>query len=80
MTQVAWVTGRRKALARCVAQALAAERGGWHRLGEAEQNALQRRADALVGDWIGCQVLATFMHPYREPLEPDPDPITGEPT
>ncbi len=81
MVKVEWVTGRRKALARCVAIALAEDKRGafaWDDMSELERIKAISHAQALVKDWIAGGVLACFQYDYRENDDQKaPDPITG---
>jgi len=82
MVKVEWVTGRRKALARCVAVAICNANNpigcGWDDLVDSEKAEIEQLASDLVRDWIAGGVLACFPYEYREnDGQKEPDPITG---
>lgn len=79
MTKVAWVTGRKKALARSVAIAIAEREGfDWLLLNELRQRQRFEEAMRMVDSWIQLGVLATFLYDYREKEPEPPDPVTGK--
>lgn len=64
---VPYVTGRKKALARAVAQTAVSVQGFvWDSLGEQERQRLVADAMTILDRWIAEGVLAEFLNEYRE--------------
>lgn len=73
---VAWVTGRKKALARAVAMFVADAAGeAWDRMTPARRRWYEAGAREQVEEWLAAGVLASFEYEYRETEDPSPDAL-----
>ncbi len=65
--KVAWITGRRKALARSLAIEFSRREGfDWMTLRRSERKRYTEEADKLLGDLVATEVLVSWLYPYRD--------------
>jgi len=65
--KVIWITGRKKFLAHAIAVFFAELQGGnWSRMPQAERDALIDKCNKRIDNWAANDVLASFLHDYKE--------------
>ena len=67
MTNVLWVTGRLKAVARGLALHDAQKEGvDWLKLHRRDQTKRIRDAEEVITRWVENGVISSFLYPYRD--------------